>query len=69
MLVRVTHRPAGHRTSGPPRASSRKRTPATGRLDPYVRGPKRMAVEPRRVVVEFHPDEYRVLEAFAGVAG
>jgi hypothetical protein len=34
-----------------------------GATDLYIRGPKRAAAEPRRVVVEFHPDEYRALEA------
>jgi hypothetical protein len=32
-------------------------------VDPYIRGTKRTAIEPRRVVVELQPDEYQALEA------
>jgi hypothetical protein len=34
-----------------------------GAFDPYIRGKKLVEAEPRRVVVELHPDEYRALEA------
>jgi hypothetical protein len=32
-------------------------------VDLYIRGPKRAALEPRRVVVELSPSDYQALEA------
>ena len=47
----------------PVRVGDRENSRQYGAQDLYLRSLARAAVEPRRVVVEFHPDEYRALEA------
>jgi hypothetical protein len=42
----------------------RGRTRRGAVLDPMIRGPKRMAAEPRQVVVELEPSDYVALETF-----